>query len=865
MKLANLIVVLFGVCLLACEPAPTAQIFTEIEQDIKQNALADAEIKSKTLLQSAINTNDNQQILNARILLARIYYLKGDFVNTLRFYQPLLESSIDNQMLDLAGISKSDWSCFIHVSLISEDSLTLTDSILSKTKTVFDPDSFNIYQAHYQLQRAKNNKQAAKAIDSTVPLAPLKLPELADQYAKYHYAAVISEVDPQQSIEILSSLSDTAYKLPEAILLQAQIEQKQALYQSAIKHYVAFLKHRPDRLDAKVMLILIAYKTEQYELARDLVKQLGQAKEQNALFDQLAAPLAFYDKDYDKAKSLAEQSIAWGLDSPLNRLIAGMSAFYLHNWELTNYYLQSISQVLPENHAALRMLVTAKLHLNEIDTAAELYKEFDTQGILDVALAIQLNNKLEQLNQPELAKQIKLHANQTQLNEAHKQQLKVANIKKIQFDYLEQALLKAITQKNRLYQSQQLVLIPLLNPADKYQVTSLLEQWQSSGVENLYTYYTKAWLAMQNKNLIEFEHALTEAYKIEPDNVPSLKYFLQKALVEQNNQQVLDLTNQIIKLSYPDSLMYTARLDALNKLNQLNLKHLNELLTLPVGLDFNRLNCLYLLNQEQYLLLLKYLAQTDMTKWPEINWIAFIKTKLATDNFSEVAAGIKQFILKDTSNGPDAMQAMINAAFHIEQTDLVLNLTELAAQKKLAIPQLNLLTAKAYLLSNHLTKAENILKHTQANSLFYYDLAAELALKKQSNKEAYFYFLQAYQLAEDFHRLSYLFRLADKVDKTEEVKALALTYLNENKQNIEAYKYIADWFIQKEPQLALQILESGTLESIRYTDWVLANNLAWLYFKQGQQSKAEVWAKQALKLQPDNLNVKDTYNQVFRL
>jgi putative PEP-CTERM system TPR-repeat lipoprotein len=179
----------------------------------------------------------------------------------------------------------------------------------------------------------------------------------------------------QGAFELLDMRSKEEEKL-ETNILEGLIHAAEGDYIESIKAFEKAITLAPFNFIIKYQIAEVYIKNDQLNEAESYIDELLEVNTEGAYANLLKAQIAFRRDQHDVAFSSASKATQNGLDRPLANLIAGVSAYKMNNLESAFQYLTKVSDQLPPNHYANRVLVEVRLKLGAIDNIEELLESF---------------------------------------------------------------------------------------------------------------------------------------------------------------------------------------------------------------------------------------------------------------------------------------------------------------------------------------------------------------------------------------------------------------------------------------------------------------------------------------------------------
>ncbi|GAA6182836.1 XrtA/PEP-CTERM system TPR-repeat protein PrsT [Aliiglaciecola sp. NS0011-25] len=179
--------------------------------------------------------------------------------------------------------------------------------------------------------------------------------------------------------EAINKTDSLAQKYPEnadVLKLQGQLYLRTQQADKAAEVYEKYLALYPE--DTQIVFVLAKLLVDNGKItqAEPYIDQLLAINQDNALLNQLKSVVSAAKNEHENAQKYAEKAIQSGRGDPVLRLIAGHAAYVLKDYEAANTHLSYIASSLPANHPALKMLAASQLELGLSEDASNVLEMF---------------------------------------------------------------------------------------------------------------------------------------------------------------------------------------------------------------------------------------------------------------------------------------------------------------------------------------------------------------------------------------------------------------------------------------------------------------------------------------------------------
>lgn len=190
------------------------------------------------------------------------------------------------------------------------------------------------------------------------------------------YKHILANQD-SDALTVLESTLKSAPDNRDVINLAASLYVIDGDKDTAISLYKNYTKLAPDDIQAKFILIDLLIQTNKADQADEYIDELLLENSNSGILNQYKALARSAIGDHRGAKEYAEKAINGGRRDDKLRLIAGLSAHKIKEYEIAVKHLSVIEGTLPNDHIALQALADSKLQLDLVADAAKLLTRVD--------------------------------------------------------------------------------------------------------------------------------------------------------------------------------------------------------------------------------------------------------------------------------------------------------------------------------------------------------------------------------------------------------------------------------------------------------------------------------------------------------
>jgi len=338
-----------------------------------QNSLAIINLKN------VLKTEKNN--LEARLLLGSVYAQQGLWVNAEKELRIASNAGVSDGNIELL-LTK------IHYRLEDADYLA---SVKNKHS-----DLAKIYLAILALKQGN-------VADGRVIFDEITLAGSEQNLSNFAMAwDLFLNADFKASLKLLDELGIVAFIKEDIIELRAAILVAQKQHEAAAEQLEVFLTIHPQSHSHRLQLAEQYVKYRNYPAAEKNADLLLGLFENNIILNRIKAEIKFNAKDYSLAKEFAEKALRNSEDT-LSKVIAGMSAYQLGQYESSYNYLNAVSTYFAETHPVNQIIISLSNQLsfstganNELlsDTVLSLINSGDYQQTRDVLIKASDSSRL---------------------------------------------------------------------------------------------------------------------------------------------------------------------------------------------------------------------------------------------------------------------------------------------------------------------------------------------------------------------------------------------------------------------------------------------------------------------------------------
>ncbi|PHR83654.1 MAG: PEP-CTERM system TPR-repeat protein PrsT [Colwellia sp.] len=678
-----------------------------------------------------------------------------------------------------------------------------------------------------------------------------------------------TEEEISSAIESVEILMASNPEIVDLILLKGYLLQSTKQYQTAAETFTEYSVKRPKESSILFFIAQNYIRANQLERAEPIVDAILKIANSHPLANQLKAQILFDNKNYALAKQHANTALQQQPDLALSHIIAGLSAYYVKEYESTYQHLSKVSKRLPKQSLVNRIFIEVQLLLGyEVEALDSIQQLMDSNNI-DFNSLLTLSNELIKSGNNIAAKALIDKAGV--LADKDPSNLLRQGFLRLRLDDVELGI-AALEESLALDPSSDTaeggLVIGYLQNKQYDSVLKIAKKWQENSDKKVSGLLLQATIEAEQQLYGEAKVTLKDVFTIEPNNIAA---HLNMAIIEHKSgnysvafesyKQVLTLKPNhekaiflITKLTIdspsllPEVKRSLQELLALN--NNMSIKlglanvfrtegNLGKALELYVELmATGSLDGIEIMVGDLYSLTNKLDRAIDTYK----NYYEKNKTNLMAGKRLIVAyEQAKEYALAASLIG-----AMRN--YHRNLDGLVLLNGYFKSMAKQDVSSTDLTIIKG---------SRQLNNHWLANQMH-----GHIAYNEKNYDQAVNEFESGYQKNPTQLTLTTLFKALSLNGQNDKVIELSLDYLKKNEDSRLAKIYLANAYLntaQNDKALALyrELVDKFTGNAI------LLNNLAYLEMQQGNSLAAIKYARKALTLSPNSITVIDTYAQAL--
>lgn len=675
--------------------------------------------------------------------------------------------------------------------------------------------------------------------------------------------------------ELLSGTPDFA----EAILLKGYLLQASKQFDAAAKTFEQYSKLRPKDIQAIFFIAQNYVYAQSFDVAEPYVDLLLKMFEFNPLANQLKAEIEYSRESFKLAKDHAVTSFQQNDSFKLSKIIAGMSAYKLGDYEQSYQYLVSVKDILPPEHLIRKIIIDLQLKLGyDTEAVSELQLLADLDAA-DPAMLTMASNRMLASGNIEAAQE--LLESSIALETATPRELAKQGVTQLRLNQTGQGierLEEALKLDPELAFAEQGLAIGYIGNKQYVKALNIAKKWQQEDEKKVQGFLLEGLVLDKQKKKSEAQVLLNKVLALDNNNIAALYRLAAYAHQDKNIELAFDYYTQVLKQQphHIRAIINLVRLSSATpeqkndliekavKFYQLELSTKPENSYLKLGLAY-----LYKLDQnyETALELLQEIANSNKpivgvdivigdTYKAQGDWQAAIKAYqkfVSATNYKDLRATQKLITTLEHTGELNTALLQTDKALEVNQDNVGLLLLKIyyqsilkiePKQSELAKIKVNKITANHWLLDKALGLIAYNHKNFSASIKHFAD-----AYNKNANGSNAIHWSKSVALNGD--KKKSLEILENHLENLAEVHSAITVKL------VLAEEYINNSDFSKALVMYENILEADP-ENI-----IALNNLSYLELKGGNIKKSLAYAEQAVAIKGNNAAIIDTYAQVL--
>lgn len=353
----------------------------------------------------------------------------------------------------------------------------------------------------------------------------------------------------QDGLSIVDELLTNQPKFAEAVLLKGYLQQASEQFEAAALTFEKYAKIRPKDVQARFLIAQNHVLAQNFTAAEHQVNLLLKISNFHPLANQLKAEIEYSKGNYKQAKDYAVISFQQNEEFHISKIIAGISAYKMGDFEQSYQYLVSVENFLPPQHLVRKIIIDLQLKLGYDTEAVSGLKTLVDINEANPAMLTMASNQMLKSGNIEAAQEL-LQAS-IELDTSKPGELAKQGVTQLRLNQADKGIAileKALNLDPNLVFAEQGLAIGYLNNSQYSEAIAIAKKWQKSDKQRIQGYLLEsAVLDRQQKN-IEAKLLLDKVLTLDSNNIPALYKLAVYEHKEKNMEQAYDYYTQVLKL-----------------------------------------------------------------------------------------------------------------------------------------------------------------------------------------------------------------------------------------------------------------------------------------------------------------------------
>ncbi|TDF38353.1 PEP-CTERM system TPR-repeat protein PrsT [Alteromonadaceae bacterium M269] len=651
----------------------------------------------------------------------------------------------------------------------------------------------------------------------------------------------------------------------ETLLLNANLLIGENKRDEAIELYQRYNKLFPEDNTNAFILARLLVDSGRTEEAEPIVDKLLAIQANNSLLNQLKGVIRAKQEDFEQALEYTEKAITNDSNDPALRLVAGHAAFQLKDYDKAHQHLSIIATLLPENHPGLKLLAASQLNLGlslEASATLEQTEAIDKEDALLFSSA-----GYERLRAGDFIQARELVEQSAKVSESA-EDLTRLGILRLSLNDLEGIvdLEKALEQQPDLPLTKATLATAYLANNDLDKALDFAEEWKKSDPESGKPLLLSGTVYYKRKQFEQAAENFAQSIKLEP-NEPRARLALMEALTALGKTE--EVTQELEKAiaQAPTNVELLAKLYQLKRqdndgqaaIEQIRQARQSE----PQNLNLNFLLARVLLAEQKPTEAWDLLEQltgdlADNETYMRLRGMAAIRS----NKYQDASEHYEEWL----ENSPNNKNAMLGQAFFLDQRGDFKQGLEISSRFIEQRPddiQMLLVHTHFLIMTGDFINGERFfvqLPEFAADLPASKGMLARIQASKNEFEPALPNAYAAYEAQPSSRNVLLNIFLLERLGLRDETLAFLSKHTRKYPRDETSLMLYAERNIAADKERAIANYES--VVELNPNNFIVLNNLAYLYQEEGRLDEAEEYAEKAVSIRPENPDALDTLAQI---
>lgn len=622
----------------------------------------------------------------------------------------------------------------------------------------------------------------------------------------------------------------------------------------------------PNDLTSKFVYITLLIEQGKTEQAAPMVDELLTLNPVHPLLNQYKGIIKANSGDYEQAIAHFKTAIQGGQDNPAVKLVAGYAAYQMQDFVLANKYLAEVAPSLPPEHPALRLYADSLLQLGEGESASQVLSRVDAKNEGDATLFSKAGYQLlQQGNVVDAKAMIEKSSGMSQTAE----DLARLGVLQLSVNDIEGLvnLEAAAAQAPESIVTQRTLITAYMSTGKFEEATAAAQEWADKEPDNHVPHLFLAEIAFKKGDKALAMEEIDKAEALQPEKADIDVVRARLLVTESDFEGAVEMLNRALTTSPGDeaalTLLYTiASQNEAADAEQVAQQIVTQLKQEPDNLGLRILAARVTFTKGDYQETLNLLEPVEETsKTPKVYWNLKGQTLMRMNDLLGAKGHYEQWLslYPQDKTGVLGMLLLLDAE---QKYGDALTLTNTFLSKR-PDSQIRLLKAHFLALSRQ-GKAAKAIMDDMPDSVKVLPLVrsinARIALLEGKGIAALDDATAAYEATPNAQNAILVVAVYESAGQSDKAQAFIEQHLEQKPDDLRVAMMYAQRFIDKDNAKAKSVYNNILEQSPN--NFVVLNNLAYLYYQDGELDKAAPLAKRAVGLQPRNADSVDTLAQI---
>lgn len=804
----------------------------------------EAEIKLKNVI------SENAESLYARFVLGELYLESG------------LASAAEKEFkLTLDGKYRYEESLnFLLAALLYQNAFGEMIEVIQSNPSATS-NVTKVYEA-IALTNMGKQQEAKQLLEDTIDLE-------TDSISTSLQSAILNDIDRKTdfAIEQLNAITppDELKGLFFRYLGQLQLKNKD--FAKAVESFKAYQAHLPNDNIASFVLADALVRNKEFAEAEKLLSKLSKIAPDNPYINKLKGVSAYNLKQYEPAKYAMEKVLDFEPNDYLANTIAGASSYMLGKFEQAHTHLVSANAVANKNEAVTRMLADVKVRLGYYEAAYETTSNLHSFKPEDKDLLLRLGLGLINAGEEEKVESTLKSLEPLVKNDGNA----LARLGTLKLYIDDPRGLVDLSLANELQKNdftQAALIQGYIEEKEFEKASDVATKWVEVSPTSLDAQKWAARLALINNDYLLAQKHYKTLITIAPYNIEATNFLISKLLEDDKISEALNLYRDLVNNAKPLNTSTLQKYYLLEKAfgsESLGIDTLNRLTdNAPQNAQIRLAYAYALMDVGRSTDAREVLEAIEVDgSLPDAYWQLLAETYLVESKRQHADAIYKRWRIEEPSN----FKAWVfPVALDLKEKDysLAARNSEKALQRFPDNIALQLIKVEANLMQKNLREAEitfDRLPSKASQFSLYNKLKGNIDYARGNFESSETSLRKYYKFSPDSSTALLLANTLSRQNRETESFQFLEEHVRDHPNDDKVKLRLAVRYSEKNPSRAIALYTE--LNRKLSENYVIKNNLAWLYKNEGKLNDAIELAEEALSLKPDSTTILHTLTTIY--